>query len=350
MTFVIFASVLYAVCITYFVLRKKKLIRASVTAAVALALGLASTQIGTAFWQTDLLYEGESIYNYLRVEETESSVILSTNVLFGVQSIQRKSGGLTGMYYDYALAAPAMAGGAANGENLSVLILGLGTGTYATQCEKYYGISQIDGVEIDEKIVELAYEYFDLPACVTPHIADGRAFLDRCEKKYDVIMVDAYQDITIPFQMSTTEFFTMVKEHLEPDGVMVVNLNMHSGDADSINAHLSDTIASVFTSVYTADVPGTTNRELFAWNGAVRTLSEVIPEVEDFRLASKLAQVEGDLAPYKAGGLILTDDKAPVELLGMRVIDDLITEELAYYKRILDRDGLGGLIRSLIGG
>ena len=149
--------------------------------------------------------------------------------------------------------------------------------------------------------------------------------------------------------MSTTEFFTMVKEHLEPDGVMVVNLNMHSGDADSINAHLSDTIASVFTSVYTADVPGTTNRELFAWNGAVRTLSEVIPEVEDFRLASKLAQVEGDLAPYQAGGLILTDDQAPVELLGMRVIDDLITEELAYYKRMLDRDGLGGLLKTLMG-
>ena len=81
----------------------------------------------------------------------------------------------------------------------------------------------------------------------------------------------------------------------------------------------------------------------------MRTLSEVIPEVEDFRLGSKLAQVEGDLAPYQAGGLILTDDKAPVELLGMRVIDDLITEELAYYKGILDRDGLGGLLKTLMG-
>jgi len=38
-----------------------------------------------------------------------------------------------------------------------------------------------------------------------------------------------------------------------------------------------------------------------------------------------------------------------VELLGMRVIDDLITEELAYYKRILDRDGLGGLLKTLMG-
>ena len=35
-----------------------------------------------------------------------------------------------------------------------VLILGLGTGTFATQCEYYFGISDIDGVEIDGKIIE----------------------------------------------------------------------------------------------------------------------------------------------------------------------------------------------------
>ena len=35
-----------------------------------------------------------------------------------------------------------------------------------------------------------------------------------------MIMVDAYQDITIPFQMSSVEFFTMVKDHLKDGGVM----------------------------------------------------------------------------------------------------------------------------------
>ncbi len=73
-----------------------------------------------AFWEKDLTVEDESIYNYLQVKETEESVILSTNVAFGVQSIMMKGGGLTGMYYYYALAAPLMA---ENGED--VLILGL---------------------------------------------------------------------------------------------------------------------------------------------------------------------------------------------------------------------------------
>ena len=71
------------------------------------------------------------------------------------------------------------------------------------------------------------------------------------DKKYDVIMVDAYQDITIPFQMSSAEFFRMVREHLNEDGVMVVNMNMRTDTEDGINTWLSDTIASVYPHVRT---------------------------------------------------------------------------------------------------
>ena len=39
---------------------------------------------------------------------------------------------------------------------------------------------------------------------------DGRAYLTASQEQFDVIMVDAYQDITIPFQLSSVEFFTEV--------------------------------------------------------------------------------------------------------------------------------------------
>ena len=81
-----------------------------------------------AFWEKALAYEGESIYNYLQVKEDADSVILSTNVLFGVQSIAKKDGSLTGLYYDYALAAPVMAR-VTQKDSASVLVLGMGTGT-----------------------------------------------------------------------------------------------------------------------------------------------------------------------------------------------------------------------------
>ena len=66
--------------------------------------------------------------------------------------------------------------------------------------------------------------------------------------------------------MATVEFFTLVKQHLCDDGVMVVNMNMRDDSEGNINEYLSDTISSVFPEVYTADVYGCTNRELFAGN------------------------------------------------------------------------------------
>ena len=54
--------------------------------------------------------------------------------------------------------------------------------------------------------------------------------------------------------------------------------------------------------------------------------------------------VEQELVPYTSKGRILTDDKAPVELLGMQVIDDLIQDELVYYKKAFAEKGIRGLI------
>ena len=122
---------------------------------------------------------------------------------------------------------------------------------------------------------------------------DGRAYLNAVNKKYDVIMVDAYQDITIPFQMSSTEFFSLVRDHLKEDGVMVVNMNMRGTREGNINQYLSDTIASVFDTVYTVDVAHTTNRELFAsrTDAGIRRFGEEAAALEDGRgLPLELAQ------------------------------------------------------------
>ena len=321
-------------------------------ALAALALFLLCCALGYrsnfAFWKTDLLYEGESVYNYLQVEETERSLILSTNVLFGVQSIQMKDESLTGMYYDYALAAPLMAG-AAEREGLDVLVLGMGTGTYASQCLRYFPGAAVEGVELDEKIVALARDYFDLREDVRVTVYDGRAFLQAVDTRYDVILVDAYQDITIPFQMASREFFTLVREHLREGGVMVVNMNIRGDREDSINWYLADTIATVFDQIYTVDVTGGTNRELFASDDAalLETFTRNIALCGDDGLRWMMGRVERGLVRYEPGDRIMTDDKAPVELLSMRAIDDLIREELAYYKQIYAEQGLRGVIDGL---
>ncbi|MEA4893100.1 MAG: fused MFS/spermidine synthase [Peptococcaceae bacterium] len=346
MTFLIFSGVLTVLSCCYFYSVKKYRAVSALAAAVILLLGLSSVTYSFAFWEKDLAYEGESIYNYIQVKEDRQKVVLSTNVLFGVQSIKRKDARFTGMYYDYALAAPLMAGLEKEGDS-DILILGLGSGTYASLCAEYFPQARIEGVEIDEKIAELAKSHFDLPDKVQVEITDGRAYL-RNDKQYDVIMVDAYQDITIPFQMSTLEFFTLVKEHLREDGVMVVNMNMRSGKEGAINDHLSDTIAAVFPYVYTVKAAGT-NTELFASGneGMAAELSRGIKSSEDPEFKAMMARVQDQLEEVEGGRRILTDDKAPVELLGMQVIDEIIGEELAYYKNILQEEGWSGFRRQL---
>ena len=243
-TFLIFAGILLALCIVYFVTSKinfKQAQRVPISIVILLICILFGHNNSFAFWENDLTFEGESIYNYLQVKENDREVILSTNVLFCVQSIYKKDKELTGMYYDYAMAAPYMAG-INEKEHLKILILGNGSGTYATQCERYFENLDITGVEIDQKITDLAIEYFELPKDVDVVTYDGRAYLNAIDDVYDVIMVDAYQDITIPFQMSSVEFFELVKNHLKEDGVMVVNMNMRGGEEGNINQYLADTI------------------------------------------------------------------------------------------------------------
>ena len=346
-TFLIFAAILLALGLIYFISRKAAAVKSGVAVVLVLTCwGLGSSN-SFAFWEDNLAYEGESVYNYLQVQENSRRVILSTNVLFGVQSVLIKDQGLTGMYYDYAMAAPLMTG-KENPEDCQVLILGMGTGTYATQCSRYFGEMSIEGVEIDDKITKLARTYFELPEEVSVVTYDGRAYLNVIDKTYDVIMVDAYQDITIPFQMSSVEFFTLVKDHLNPGGVMVVNMNMRGSSEGSINQYLADTISQVFSEVYTVDVTGSTNRELFAANDVDLTenLAEGINRVQDEALAAMLGGVHRNLTAYKAGEHIMTDDKAPVELLGMQVIDELIKDEVVYYKGIYEKDGIRGLLES----
>ena len=363
-TFLIFAGILLALCIVYFLSSKTSLVRTVVGIVLFAVCCVFGCSDSFAFWKDDLTYEGESIYNYIQVSEDDRSVILSTNVLFGVQSVYQKDGGLTGMYYDYAMAAPFMAGiqdkrvqEAAGGDfDFRMLILGNGSGTFATQCRNYLGEDiLIDAVEIDQGITDVAGEYFSLPGDVNVYTYDGRAFLNAVEGKYNVIMVDAYQDITVPFQMSTVEFFQLVKDHLTEDGVMVVNMSMRGKGENTINTYLADTISTLFSEVYTADVTWSTNRELFAGNdpGMMETFRRNVQRLNGYsapkwaELFRMMSEVDSGLSEYTAGSRIMTDDKAPVELLSMQAIDGIIYDEVSYFKDIYREKGIRGVIDAL---
>ncbi len=343
-TFLVFSGILFLIAAIYFICTKSQKILVAVAAIIFIICAIFGSSNSFAFWRNDLTYEGESIYNYLQVYDTSRSTILSTNVLFGVQSVKMKTDSLTGMYYDYALAAPVIA----DKPNLKILILGNGAGTFAAKCLKYFPNSQITGVEIDEKITNLAKKYFAMPENISVTTYDGRAFLQADKNFYDVILVDAYQDITIPFQMSSIEFFQLVRQHLNSGGVMVLNMNLRVQENGGINDYITNTVSEVFPDVRTIDADNATNKILFAAPNE-NILNQLFNRADNFdgELSNLMKKISANWQIQSRGKYILTDDNAPVELLGMKAIDKIIQSQLKIYKEIYRKDGLDGLLKFL---
>lgn len=345
-TFFVFSLVLNIICVCYFFITKSKFISKAVTSVLIFALILSPIKDSYAFWKNNILYEGESLYNYLQVSEDKDSVMLSTNVAFGVQSIYKKNQELTGMYYDYALMAPLFIKNMTFSKPLNTLILGFGTGTFAKQCKRFFPQTQTDGVEIDPKIAELSKEYFDVTDDEAKiYVNDGRTFLySKDAKKYDVIMVDAYRDITIPFHMSTKEFFTEVKKHLNPGGVIVMNINMRSDKNTEINDYLCSTVKSVMKKVYKYDMKDSYNSIVFASddeNCKANFIDNASKIDASNLLKDTSSNVSQNLNEIAASKLVFTDELAPVEVLGEKVLDDIVSSEVFSFRQELKSSGKG---------
>jgi len=111
-----------------------------------------------------------------------------------------------------------------NREAKSALFVGMGGGVVPTEFVVHYGMD-VQIVEIDPEVERFARKYFHLHPDAKVAVEDGREYLRRTEKKYDVIVLDAYSSGgQIPFHLTTVEFLTLVGERLNPGGVVVSNL------------------------------------------------------------------------------------------------------------------------------
>jgi hypothetical protein len=150
-------------------------------------------------------------------------------------------------------------------------------------------------------------------------IQDGRWGLAHSSKKYDIISVDAYRPPYIPWHMTTVEFFQTVKDHLTPDGVLVINVGVAPEDRRLADA-LTMTIKQVFPTVYVSDVAGSFNTILYATSKetTIRGLManyqslDADPTTPDI-LLQILAETYANLQPTPTTGIVFTDDRAPIE-------------------------------------
>lgn len=345
-SFWFFAAILVGLCVAYHLNHhnKKKIILTSVMRALILALILVPLKERYAFWDETVIYEGESIYNYLQVKEGKDTRTFSTNVAFGVQSEIQKEGVLTGAYYDYLMFAPFFSSAPAPKD---ILILGYGTGTMDKLFQHYYPTAQVTGVEIDPKIIWLGQQYFDVnPENTQLHVMDGRTFLNTHNQKYDLIVVDAYQDVNIPFHMATQEFFLLVSKHLKSKGVLSINVNMHDEAETAMKDSLISSLKDGFSHVYTIQVDNSSNLAVIATKEA-RNLDDVKKDIGKWKGDLKLSSLQdyyiGHImtASIPEGTLPFRDDRAPVEKYSQKTLQKLIDGEIEWIQKQIDGQGLG---------
>ncbi len=111
-------------------------------------------------------------------------------------------------------------------EPRDVLFVGLGAGAMPRYFSARYPDAVIDIAELDPDMLAVAkkYFYFKENDMMKVYVEDGRLFVKRTKKKYDWIVLDAYQNDYIPFHLTTLEFLKEVKSRLKDDGVVVANI------------------------------------------------------------------------------------------------------------------------------
>jgi spermidine synthase len=276
---------------------------------------------------TGQIYETESAYNYIQVQQQNGFTLLRLNEGQGVHSIYRPDTLQYNGPWDQVLASPYFYAGRIPADIKRVAIVGLAAGTTARQMTAVYGNIPIDGYELDPKIVEVGQKYFGMTMPnLNVIIGDGRLNLERSEFQYDIIGVDAYRPPYIPPHMTTREFFEICASKLTDNGVLTLNSASVPGDRRLING-LATTMATVFPSIYTVDIPGSLNTMIFA------TKQQTTPEVFAANLLALsqdtsvhpllISTMQVTFANLKTGyepTQVFTDDHAPIEW----IVNDMV--------------------------
>jgi spermidine synthase len=285
---------------------------------------LYTASLGPLKPQQGLIYEQETLYNYVQVtRDQQGTNYLVLNEGDAIHSIYNPDRILyvdRGWYSDYLLAAPYFNENYQNAQTRKLAVVGLAGGTIARQYNAAYHLDRIDGAELDPAIISVARKYFGLnEPNLRVYYGDGRTFIAATNETYDVVAVDAFQQPYMPFQLTTTEFYDGVRQHLSQQGVVAIKSGHCGADYRLVDALVNTLYAAGFASVYTEDMPGDaidiniiatvskTSVETLRANLAKEPSDSLIGTVAPYMLAVvKPAQAEKD-------GLVFTDDRAPVE-------------------------------------
>ncbi|HHV55527.1 MAG TPA: fused MFS/spermidine synthase [Firmicutes bacterium] len=291
-----------------------------------------------------ILYSRDTLYHHITVDDYQ-----------GVRHLHFDNSFQSGMYLDdplrmaFAYTSYLHLGVVARPRPERMLFIGLGGGSAPARfLHDYPSLRQVDVVEIDPEVVNVARRFFRLPDDPRLRIIvqDGRLFVEQAAaavragraQRYDLIVVDAYFADAIPYHLTTYEFISSLDAILARDGAVVSNIiGALAGPKARLLASMTRTFAQVFPTWYLFPVGGWSgpgdwgernviliaNRsarrwDRLTWQQEAAKLREQgdIQEPVELYADTLVDDVEWtDKRELAARAAVLTDDYAPVDTL-----------------------------------
>jgi spermidine synthase len=308
--------------------------RRIVHAALALA-GIALVLLAVTWWakaqaaESGLLLEADSFYNRIHVAEDGQMRYMDFDNLRQSAMLLEDPWELRLRYTRFLAVALIF-----QPDPKRALVLGLGGGSFPKRLYRDYPQLVVEVVDIDPMVLAIAKRHFRVPedSRMRLYARDGRRFVAETAAKYDLVFLDAYNSDTIPFHLTTREFYGEVKARLAPGGIVVSNIIGHlRGPQSAFFRAMYRTLAEVFPTVYVLPTydPGSVlplgeiNIILIAtqdstrlpraqvMSQASRVAGKLVPATDLVEYASHLFELPIEVSDVPT----LTDDYAPVEIL-----------------------------------
>ncbi|HET9679363.1 MAG TPA: fused MFS/spermidine synthase [Gammaproteobacteria bacterium] len=275
--------------------------------------------------QAEIIFEKQSLYRNILVTDNGERICMRFTLpsarIQSLQSCQYKDNP-NKLVFSYAKAV--FAGLLIQPDPERILIAGLGGGSIPRVMHKLYPQAQIDVVEIDPAVVDVAARFFDFHEGDNIDVIerDARVFVKQMllkgDIKYDYIILDAFNGEYIPAHLMTKEFLQECKNLLTNDGVLVANTFSTSKLYHSESA----TYAAVFD--WFVEVrTNSGNRIILASKGKLPTVDELMAAenaldkpFDTFDIDMEEIVEQADTSPeWRHVARVLTDQYAPVNLL-----------------------------------
>ena len=207
-----------------------------------------------------------------------------------------------------------------------MLVIGLGGGVLVNRYKEVYPNANIVSVEIDEVVAEMAKKYFDYTddsEQYETHVRDGRVFVKRAlrkDRRFDFILLDAFNSDYIPEHMMTKEYLEEVKGLLKPGGIIMAN----TFSSSALFHHESETYHQVFGDLYQIHFEDEkTNSVIVVSNEALPEKKDLLQKANHYKpLLSeygvdtlKVFDAISDEINWNTDAKILTDQYSPANLL-----------------------------------